>query len=446
MYIIIGAGPAGLYTALALVKAGVEAKNIVIYDPRANHYTRPGECLGKTFRNAQHRFNLQYDECIFQKRVPSRAARLEGARTVEYAHISDFEKTLYAKAVELGISIEKKYFISIENHGVTVKNSEGIHELILGDYVFDCSGPYRQVVNAVNKVCPNQPFRLQEVTTYPIPNHFIAYVSMAKQDFSTLQDSVKFSDNLSFVSALFKLNEFGWNEFKFPNCWGGSFGENKACLYMEMPPNLAKEHHTTWFETILALYGPSIKYQRLPDSTEYPSTTTFTAFSIKGEALEKTTYKMNSGVKVIALGDAQVSANYELAHGIYNGMNRIDAMVAAMTIKDGKIHSLDEDQYESVITSLLSKHKQELKEYAEQSRRSIAAAKVVFHRALFSAEMANRVKPILSSYATKLSLFKNNNALEREDINLKLAQSLMDLIIKEVRDQIDVSSAFKLKH
>ena len=39
MYVIIGAGPAGLYAAIKLRLAGI--RDLVIYDPRAGNYTRP---------------------------------------------------------------------------------------------------------------------------------------------------------------------------------------------------------------------------------------------------------------------------------------------------------------------------------------------------------------------------------------------------------------------
>jgi flavin-dependent dehydrogenase len=40
MKVVIGAGPAGLYTAIKLRKAGV--LDVVVCDPREGHYTRPG--------------------------------------------------------------------------------------------------------------------------------------------------------------------------------------------------------------------------------------------------------------------------------------------------------------------------------------------------------------------------------------------------------------------
>ncbi len=49
--VIIGAGPAGLYTAIKLRKAGV--KDVVVYDPRAGDYTRPGHLNRNVFSRAQ---------------------------------------------------------------------------------------------------------------------------------------------------------------------------------------------------------------------------------------------------------------------------------------------------------------------------------------------------------------------------------------------------------
>lgn len=176
MYNIIGAGPAGLYTALSLAKAGVDVKNIIIYDPRAGQYTRPGHLVGKVFRKTEQSLDIKFDNNIFYQGMRSQEEKLNRQKVNEHAHIKNFERTLYSAVLKVGISIEEKSFTGLQEDskepGIIVKNTEGISEFKPASYVFDCTGSRRFVVHAVNSLRSELPFKLQTITEIPIPKHF----------------------------------------------------------------------------------------------------------------------------------------------------------------------------------------------------------------------------------------------------------------------------------
>ena len=89
---VIGAGTTGLYTAIKLDQAGV--KNIVVYDPRAGNYNRPGHLHDDVFIEAQNGLGITF--WSFDK----------------IGHIKDLERALYKEAQKLNITIEEKSFFS----------------------------------------------------------------------------------------------------------------------------------------------------------------------------------------------------------------------------------------------------------------------------------------------------------------------------------------------
>ena len=61
---------------------------------------------------------------------------------------------------------------------------------------------------------------------------------------------------------------------------------------------------------------------------------------------------------VVALGDTQIDFDYVLAHGIYDGLIRIDTLFEQMEIFDGKIQYFDPDEYMATIDGLMRGHKE----------------------------------------------------------------------------------------
>ncbi|RUR18540.1 hypothetical protein ELY21_07525 [Legionella sp. km535] len=358
--VIIGAGPAGLYTAIKLHKKGI--RDLVVYDPRAGHYTRPGHLNGSVFKVAES--GLQFEFWSGNK----------------IGHIKDLENALYIQATKLGITIERKRFIRLHEDarkpGVIVDN-DGVEERVEADYVFDCTGSRREVVAALNHLVPDSPLKMTTITDLPVRNHFLAYVKINQSDWSRFQyDSTQIEhfpemvDALSFAQSIMKLRTMGWKEFKFPRCYGVSFGKDKICLYLHAPDNLPKEHYDDWVQTVLECYTKSISYTHLAPSPK----PRFLSFPASAQALQDVSCKRKNLPTVIALGDAQIDFDYYLAHGIKDGMKRIDALFKHMEAFDNEIHYFDSEEYLITINDLLREHKQEVIDEAERVKRTFVNA------------------------------------------------------------------------
>ncbi|MBI2785359.1 MAG: hypothetical protein HYX60_03230, partial [Legionella longbeachae] len=341
--VIIGAGPAGLYTAIKLRKAGIV--DLVVYDPRVGNYTRPGHLNKNVFTTAQIGLDLNY-------------------RPINnVGHIKDLERELYKEALKLGIKFEKKRFIRLHKDpikpGVVVEGESG-DEIVESDYVFDCTGTRRDVVNSVNNIVPESPLKLATITDLPVYNHFIAYVKINKEDWNQFEiNKQRISyfpehlDPLSFVQSIIKLRTMGWKEFKFPRCYGMDFGKDKICLYLHAPDNLDKEVYEKWVQTVLECYSSPISFKQLPPSTK----PRFLPFRSNAKFLQEVSYKGENLPTVIPLGDSQIDFDYYLAHGIKDGMERIDALFDHMEILGKDICYFDSYEYSQTISKPLRKHK-----------------------------------------------------------------------------------------
>ncbi|KGP62722.1 hypothetical protein EP47_13530 [Legionella norrlandica] len=371
--VIIGAGPAGLYTAIKLRKAGI--RDVVVYDPRAGNYTRPGHLNKNVFAKAEKGLDIDFwpQDTI--------------------GHIKDLEKGLYKEAQRLGIKIENKRFLRLhqdaQKPGVVIANDESGEEIVEADYVFDCTGTRREVVAAVNQVVSNSPLKLTTITEPPVRNHFLAYVKISKSDWnqferdnSVIRSFPETIGALSFAQSIIKLRALGWKEFKFPRCYGMEFGKNKVCLYLHAPEHLTQENYDNWVQTVLECYTKPISYTHLSPSPK----PRFLPFRSNAQALQEVSYKGKNLPTVITLGDAQIDFDYYLAHGIRDGMDRIDALFDHMEIFDNKIYYFDSAEYLQTINTLLHDHKKELIKEAQAMKQSfidaLEPAQLKFRQAL----------------------------------------------------------------
>ena len=413
MIVIVGAGPAGLYTAIKLAKAGVT--DLVVVDPRAGSYTRPGHLKRNAFMKAEVGIGSYF---------------WRG----DSGHIKDLERNLYKKAQDLGIRIEQKSFVGFQSDtvapSVVVTNKEGVEEHLSADYVFDCTGSKRTVVHSVNSATPDSPLKLTTMTELPATNHFLAYVKMNKSQLdninissanyrssgslgssyvnitifdliSLLQGSSRDLNDaqytrsqsstreaLRFAQNIVKLRALGWNEMSLPRCYGQEFGalKNKACLYLQTPANLAEKDYDKWVQTVLECYHTPVHYEHLPASKKYPSKPRFHSFKTAAQVLDKFSFKGDGLPTVIALGDAQIDPDYFLAHGIYDGMSRIDTLFDVLKIRDGKIAEFNSAAYLSRVQLQIATHKSAIIETASHQRRifsdSLTTAQTQFTEAL----------------------------------------------------------------
>lgn len=400
MKVIIGAGPAGLYTAIKLRKAGI--RDVVVYDPRAGTFTRPGHLDYMVFEKAKRGTGADID------------ADLLSGTSARNGHIKDLERQLYNEAIRLGIRIEKKRFIEFIPHAtkpaVVVADVDDLREVVEADYVFDCTGTRREVIHAVNALSVEPPFKTTTITDLPVKNHFIAYIKMPSSDYSRLKMAIdtynamgsSFTDTLTDARLFLKLRRLGWHEFKLPRLYCTSFGKrtdhHKACLYLHAPDGLRSENYNEWVRTVIESYAPSIHFEHYPASRKYPSKPRFMSFELNAEALTTVSYKGDNLPTIIALGDAQIGFDYALGHGISDGMDRIDALFEHMELFDGNIQYFDANEYLSRINVLLRDHKAEVISEAER-------LKATFSQELGPAQFKFREAAIRSANQAEISQF-----------------------------------------
>ena len=398
MKVIIGAGPAGLYTAIKLRKAGI--RDVVVYDPRAGTYTRPGHLNTNAFVTAERSSSAHID-----------ADLLSGART---GHIKDLERQLYREAKRLGIQIENKIFIEFipdaTKPAVVVADLHGTREIVEAEYVFDCTGTSRQVIHAVNALSAEPPFKIKTIANLPVKNHFLAYVKVPSSEFPRLNAAALMYDvpshlirpPLNYARSILKLRALGWNELKFPRFYGVSFGKkgesDKACLYFHAPEGLLPRDYDLWVNTVIECYTAPIHFEHYPPPRKFDSKPRFLAFNSKAEVLESVSYKGEGLPTVIALGDAQIDFDYYLAHGIKDGLERIDALFEEMDIIEGRILYFNADDYLIKLRSALSAHKDAVTEQATNIKAS-------FSSALESAQLSFRQAMMQTTDSDEIALF-----------------------------------------
>lgn len=359
--VIIGAGPIGLYLACQLQKIGI--KNIVIYDPRANSYVRPGYINPNVLSFLKTEFNTQFSD--IKTESTKDALRFLFNPT---GHIKDVERFLFNKAVQLEILIEKKKFVRFHVHeqckGIIIQDAKGVEEFIECDVVFDCTGSQRSLINEINRIVPEQPFTLKQIHKDIITKkHIIAYGRMDEAALSKI-NAIQSIPHRYYVSGNYlqnieKLRQLGWREFGAPFTYGIDFGKGKICLYTECPDSLSPQSHGLWIKTLIEgiTDSPDYTFRELSPSRKYAYKPRFVAFSVVPMELEQTTYRSENLPMIIPMGDAQIDAYYVLGHGMIDGFKRVKSFLECITINNGLITCFDDEKYKAAIESDLSSHK-----------------------------------------------------------------------------------------
>ncbi|CEG59581.1 protein of unknown function [Legionella micdadei] len=364
--VICGAGPIGLYLAIRLKQKGV--KNIVVYDPRAGEYTRPGHLNQSVFATAETGLGIKIWDYT------------------KTGHIKDLEKKLYKEACNLKIQIEKQRFVEFnaKKKGVVVKDLDENQTDVESYMVFDCTGSRREVIKAFNVVQPNY-FTLKPIINENdifVKNHFLAYVKMDPSDYLSLRDSdyLRYDSDM-YVTYMQKFREFGWKEFAPPYFYEVNFGKNKVCMYVEHPDNLSQDLHGQWLQTVLEFHSndPAIKYELCPPSKKGLKKPRFNAFTVNPQELSAVVFNGSRRLPAVAAqGDAQIDFNHRLAHGVEDGFERIETFLKDLDIIDGIIY-FDGDTAEEHLKPELATHREKLvRHYArqkEEARKALIPAK-----------------------------------------------------------------------
>lgn len=344
--VICGGGPIGLYLAVSLKKAG--AKNIVVFDPRAGDYRRPGHLNASQFSKTEERL------------------KISRWKKPKANHLKDYEKILFAEAISLGITIENKKFITFNQvdgkKGVLVRDTDSNETLVECDFAFDCTGGERVLVHAVNQLFPDTPpFQITKIVpNIEITKHFLAFVKLSEADLNKLPstDGMKDFSTEDFIAYMERFRALGWTQMSFPSCYGMYFEKDKTCLYMEHPDRLNSEDHEAWVQLVLeAKTGDkTVKFEQLPKPKKVDKKPRFMSFTADPDVLSPLSFQTKGFPTVIPLGDSQIGAHHRLAHGIRDGINRVNSFIDHIDIIDGNIWYFDGEEFANAIKINLTKH------------------------------------------------------------------------------------------
>lgn len=307
MKVIVGGGPNGLYLAIKLYQAGV--KDILVVDPRAGHYTRPGHIIGEAFEHAEDSLGVLFSD---------------SDEPISFGHIKDIERVLYSHAVSLGIDICAQKFVGLRKGSqkrlpCVILEEAGKTNLVPVEYLFDCSGTKRVVINAVNDLMsPASPFRVTPMTEVAVKKHALMYVRMPDADFEDLRLAREHQFELNdaddpcrYVQSIEQLRAFGWQEVGYPQYSVWPSGKGKVGLYSEVSPTLRDEDVLAWMTLLFEREVPSkvARFEVLPNPRAKPRITTFSVFP---HELHRFSYQHPDLPMIIAHGDAHI----ERAHAI----------------------------------------------------------------------------------------------------------------------------------
>lgn len=343
-FIIFGAGPIGLSVAILLHNAGVSKEKMVIYDKRAENYTREGHIIQQTYQFIKDKIGLN----LPPKRI---------------YHIKEIERALHEKARELGISIIKKSFCGFTDDTLcTVKVSNDLNEeeFLESEYILDCTGPSRRILMAVNQYFPSS-FKPEIFAQSPTPNRLHAYIRMKAGVLSTINNSnLKCEEPIDFARNMLYLKEnFNWTFFTYPTVTGVPFGKGKVGAYITLPneisTNLNVDH---WLNTVLTCYQAkknSVEplFEYLPPSRTYPLKKKINIFTVNYSVLYHSTFQKKGSPTIIGCGDAQITPRYEQGNGIVLGILRLEELIRSMKITDDCLIEFNAENYHNRVIPLL---------------------------------------------------------------------------------------------
>lgn len=360
--IIIGAGIGGLYTANALIKNKIHPQNILIIDPRAGSYTRPGHIAEPAFYRVYNDFDLRI---IFS----------------EAKHIKELERGMYAYLCSLNVRFVRETFIDLrpqcenqENLLITQQEDGTIKHYASVSYVFDCSGTQAQVSKAVNRyhqllgIAP--PFNSSSlIDENPIPHHLIAHIIVPGLSHQKpmhyvggetrrgVPDSISIDLIEKQLKIIDRLKALGWHYTAFPTFYHFE-GEarNKACFYMEAPPNLPQEKQKEWISLLLDVYsnGQLTDYKEINPSVKYDTKPRIVYFKNSYHLLNRATFALPNWPTVIVGFDGLKGFDYRHASGAVSGMLCCKKMLECLTIQNGLIQQFDQNALEREVSEFIT--------------------------------------------------------------------------------------------
>ncbi|MDP1602795.1 MAG: hypothetical protein Q8M03_05970 [Legionella sp.] len=380
--IIVGAGLGGLYTACRLIREGVDAENIIIIDPRAGIYTRPG-----TLRHQLFSLVTEYTGIDTDAHSPVH-------------HIKELERVMYTALIARNVQFVRETFVNLQPQtdtqikAVITEQPDGNKSVYPADYVFDCTGVTGCVAKAVNEY--QQQAGLDAyfksaplVDVNPIPDHLIAHVKVP--GFSQVKSFPVTIIPTPYEFLHFKqckpsrkikereqLRKLGWYYEAFPTFFIYPQSESdksclsmevhldlrtdKACLYMEAPPNLPKEKQSDWIRLLLAIYSNGLvkHFEELKPSQKYGKKPRILSFKTSLHQLNNAVFQSDELPPVIVGFDASTGFDYREGNGFGTGVARCNLMLTHFTIENGAIQSINKDAIEEALSTYINANCKEI--------------------------------------------------------------------------------------
>lgn len=377
--IIVGAGLGGLYTANRLINNGVAPEHILLIDPRAGNYTRPGHLATSIFKQVN---------------------RYTGIKTDAHSsahHIKELERQMYNALKARHVTFVTERFVALQQEtehqdkAVITSKEDGSQSIYSTDFVFDCTGTHACVAQAVNDYQQQNGFEpvFHSKPLSPdnaIPHHLIAQVSL--HDHTVLIDFLpanRYGQTEPWhyqrataqknITTREQLRALGWFYETFPTFH--SFSQkntHKICLYMETPPDLSVEQQSAWIKLLLNIYSNAAltDYTELEPSKKYAKKPRIIAFKNLPHQLNRATFQSEE-LPVIIIGfDALKGFDYRLADGVSSGIECCEYVLKHSTIIDGQIHHIALDAIEHALQNYIEDvHKVNLIELLHYRKQAI---------------------------------------------------------------------------
>jgi hypothetical protein len=438
MLVIIGGGPTGLYLAIRLWQ--LEFRNFVVIDPRAGIYTRPGRLVPRPFKLAEQK--------IPGIKVPERPVQ-----------IKDYERQLYHKAQEFGLPIIKSSFLSLHvdslEAGILVEHESGDLERIRCDFVIDCSGSRRVVVNELNKLPLDVPLKIKKNPPRPLPHHLIVRVKMDRvASIDGLRDANRNQKTQlsglaprDYFRKLLALRHYGWYEYILPRVYGESHGKNKACFYIPTPADLDIARAESWLALGLSCHTalPFVLEPR-PPSKKLPPKPRCHQFIVRSNYLDTFVHQSENLSTVVPLGDALMDSDFLLGQGISNGIVQVEIFLKHLDIVAGHIVAFHVPQYQAAMRQQIEQQKAKLLALSAQQTEDQSATLVVAaeHLKGLRSEVSESEQAEIDTFLSEIQVLQDYERVKAlmmrcysEDMHLILrGRSLKELILKQQRNTL----------
>lgn len=449
-YVVVGAGPIGLYTAIRLYQQGIPAAKIYVVDRRHGKYSRPGLLIEDIFHLASA--VLPADRKI----RPSSAS-----------HIKDLERGLYAYAVELGIQFESANFAGLQRGSKSILLSDGRH--LPAAFVFDCSGSKRAVVNALNVILPTPHFHEEPLCEISIKGHLIAYGLMSTEHVTALasnQLALSATDKLQHIQVSFKprspeatlagvlqLKALGWQYNALPTLHLTKLpSKNKVCLYMERPDSLSVDLEEVWVNTLINVYAnkEDLIFNKMSVQGKYGPKPRFTPFHVTPKKIAPLYHTAEDGPStlphIIPLGDSQISPDYRLGHGIQSGIQRVNALIKTCEFYKGEIVYYDGEEFTAQVTPDIMNHTAAVRSLHSERTRTLQLDPTILNAVLTIEKIALKKladpNPVINVMNDCLKALFNELYPHKERIDYHVLQSRSEEIDQWIIQQRMLMTTF----